>query len=125
MLKHNQTLYVQNHLFKSATIHLHTFPPPRPITPHGIYQAINCILSSPENDDMESPKCCAKLLLLIFILKWFCSKENSTTRRARGCLKQMYSFAMFTLNWRIWNMFYVEYICTFPTPTTSLPLALD
>ena len=42
---------------------------------------------------------------------WFCLKENSTTRRARGYLKQIYSFAMFSPNWRSWNMFYT---CTFP-----------
>jgi len=33
-----------------------------------------------------------------FTANWFCSKENGTTRRERGYLKQIYSFAMFIPN---------------------------
>ena len=39
------------------------------LSPRTVYIVINFILSSLENDDMESSKRCVKLLSLIFILK--------------------------------------------------------
>ena len=51
----------------------------------------------------------------------FGSKENSTTRRARGYLKQIYSFVMFTSDWRGCSMSYMGYMCTFPTSPPPLP----
>ena len=52
-----------------SSFNMYIFTPLCFITSRGIYYVINFILSSLENDDMESSKRCVKLLSLILVLK--------------------------------------------------------